>query len=167
MRGPGIPGGCLPSDRADHCDLFATLLDAAGCSVQEILARQHSPGESLFPALKHSNSPRRDLQFSESGPNRMVRTATEKLILRYPYPSGLPVHHEYYDLSADPRETINRYEDPAYSNRIKELRGELEAFFRDFSEASMDGLGAGLKRTHNSNNLWEILPGQTDHRQGD
>ncbi|MCC5844523.1 MAG: sulfatase-like hydrolase/transferase [Verrucomicrobia bacterium] len=166
LRGPGIPAA-QTTVRADHCDLFATLLDAAGCPVREHLDRQRSPGESLLPALRNPASTRRALQFSESGPNRMVRSDTDKLILRYPHPSGLPVHHEYYDLAADPRETVNRYEEAQFKERIRFLRLELETFFGRYAESSADGLGEGLKRKHNAQSLWNILPGETDHRQGD
>lgn len=165
LRGPGVPPGIAPGFRADHCDLFATLLDAAGADLPPILNARHSAGESFLPSLHNEAHPRRDLQFCESGPNRMVRGPTEKLILRHPHPSGLAVHDEFYDLARDPRENHNLIHHPDHAKRIHVLKEALNDFFTQYADPAHDGTSAGLNRSHNSADLWTLLPGQTDQRQ--
>lgn len=48
-----------------------------------------------------------------------MRTATEKLCYR---PAGLS---EYFDLESDPDELDNRYEDPIYSSRVRDMESRL------------------------------------------
>ena len=91
----------------DHCDLFNTLLDAAGVELDDTVQKEiNSPGRSYLPLLRGDTDDWRDAQFSEYGNARMIRTDTHKLIERYAGPNG-HFADELYDLVADPRERSN------------------------------------------------------------
>jgi len=113
----------------DHCDLFWTLLDLAGVGVDEAVREQiNSPGKSFAPALTGELRRWRDVQFCEYGNARMIRTRQFKLIRRYPC-AGRQWYDEFYDLDAEPRETINRIDDPALARIISRLDIQLNNHF--------------------------------------
>ncbi len=160
MRGPGLPSGLKVSRRSDHCDLHATLLDLAGADRDAILARQGSPGESLLPLIRDPDALRRDIQFCESGPNRMARTDTAKLIRRYPHPSGVEVCDAFYDLVSDPRETVNAIQEPAHAKVIADLSAAMDAYYAEYEDPEKSGITAsGLSVKHNPSDLWREKPG--------
>ncbi|MCC5807150.1 MAG: sulfatase-like hydrolase/transferase [Opitutales bacterium] len=160
-----IPEGMRLPSPVDHCDLFATLLDAAGADAEAVAARQASPGRSFLPLLRDTRTPWRQLQFAESGPNRMVRSARDKLIVRFPLFAN-PAGEEYYDLENDPTETTNAASNPAHRHRVAELRRELEAYFGRYSDPAKSGTNpAALGVRHNDFDAWLKKPGDDDHRQ--
>lgn len=125
MRWPGrVPVGVF--DRPfDHCDLFQTVLGAAGISEPsgEVVARNR-PGADVLGVLGNPEAAWRDATFCEYGNARMVRTDRWKLILRSAPHEG----DELYDLGKDPRETTNRIGDPACSEVSGRLRARLDEF---------------------------------------
>ncbi|NQW04282.1 MAG: sulfatase-like hydrolase/transferase [Acidobacteria bacterium] len=126
----------------DHCDLHATLLDAAGLDAAGVTpsSRVSSPGRSYLPLLRGERiSDWRDAQICEYGNARMIRTQDYKLIRRYPF-KGVADSHELYDLRSDPRETANRYADPSLSGVIDTLTDRLNAFFAKYEVAVHSGL---------------------------
>jgi arylsulfatase A-like enzyme len=133
----GIPQNHTLDGIVNHCDLFATLLDVAGVSVP---AQINSPGRSYLPQLLgQSAAGFRDCQISEYGNARMIRTDRHKLILRYPF-QGVSFPNELYDLHDDPRETVNRFTDPAMAGVVTDLTGKLDAFFKTYSVPERDGM---------------------------
>jgi arylsulfatase A-like enzyme len=137
----GIRQGAVCEDMVNHCDTWATLLDLAGAAPADALARTiNSPGRSYLPQLRGQNANDwRTAQISEYGNARMIRTSQHKLILRYPY-AGVVFPSELYDLQADPRETVNRYDDAALAAVQKELTGRLNEFFEQYSLPEHSGL---------------------------
>ena len=129
LRWPSrVAAGGVRTEPVDHCDLFQTLLDAAGArETGEAAARRNSPGHSYLPLLSSGpgNRPWRDAWYCEYGNARMVRRGRFKLVARYAPHSG----DELYDLEADPRETTNRIGDPALEGEVATLRARLDAFF--------------------------------------
>jgi choline-sulfatase len=127
----------------NHCDLHATLLEAAGVVPEATLAKEiNSPGQSYLSFLRgNSGSKWRDYAICEYGNARMYRTDGYKLILRYPY-KGTEFANEFYDLAADPRETANLYAQAGGENSqvIKEMGNQLREFFMHFTAAEHDGL---------------------------
>jgi hypothetical protein len=69
----------------------------------------------------------------------MIRTASHKLILRYPY-GGIRYPDELYDLKADPREAKNVIGDPQVAGVVKELTSKIDDFFQKYSVPDHDGL---------------------------
>jgi arylsulfatase A-like enzyme len=137
----GIRRGGTSDLPVNHCDLHATLLDAAGVSVPpDEAARVNSPGRSYLPLLKGQRlSGWRDAQVCEYGNARMIRTKDYKLILRYPF-KGVVDPHELYDLRRDPRETVNRFADPSMAAVVGRLTDRLNAFFAKYEVAGHSGL---------------------------
>jgi len=128
-----MPGGAARRVRdfdTVNADLAPTLLDLAGLPVPQ---RQ---GVSLKPLLTGAGRrPRRDFVVSEYygkqnwvNPGRMLRTREFKY--------NLWIRHgeELYDLRNDPDELNNLAADPAYATRKRELRGELEAWMKQWED---------------------------------
>jgi len=137
----GIIAGRVSDLMVNHCDLFATLLDAAGITLDaSTAAKINSPGRSYLPALRGKPADRwRTEQIVEYGNARMIRTDSHKLILRYPF-GGIRYPDEFYDLKADPRETVDRIDDPQMSGLVKELTAKVDEYFAKYSEPEHDGL---------------------------
>jgi arylsulfatase A-like enzyme len=137
----GIPSGLESSLPVNHCDLFATLLDAAGALPDQHTAQRiNSPGRSYLPHLRGKTSDdSRDAVVSEYGNARMIKQDGYKLILRYPY-KGVSFANEFYDLKADPRETTNLAENPRHKERIRQMAARLNEFFARYSDPAHDGL---------------------------
>lgn len=139
--GGGVPRSLSSDLPVNHCDLFATLLDAAGASPDQATAASiNSPGRSYLAHLR--GEPRgtwRSETISEYGNARMIKQDGYKLILRYPY-GGVRFANEFYDLKADPRETANLYEDPGNRKRIQQMTARLNEFFARYTVPAHDGL---------------------------
>jgi arylsulfatase A-like enzyme len=142
------PGGGIPNDLqsdlwVNHCDLFATLLDAAGAVPDAETARKiNSPGRSYLAHLRgKSGGNWRDYIICEYGNARMIRREGYKLILRYPY-KGVIFASEFYDLIADQRETVDLYGRASAENSqiIGQMRDQVEAFFSKFTTPGHSGL---------------------------
>lgn len=163
------PAAIAPGRRhrfpADHCDLFATLLDAAGAPVEAITARQKSPGRSYLPLLRGEILPWRDFQVCEHGPSRMARTESAKLIRRYPNLSGIDYPDEFYDLASDPRECRNVLADPAHAPTVAALDRLLQEHFSRYEDPAVAGTNLATLLPHNPRDPWRLRPGQFDERQ--
>jgi choline-sulfatase len=153
----GILQNAVCDDLVNHCDTWATLLDIAGATPDaKTLASINSPGQSYLPQLMGKKTADwRDTQISEYGNARMIRTLHYKLILRYPF-AGVIHPNELYDLKADPRETVNRFQDPAMADIVKDLAGQLEAFFAKYTIDGHDGLQMAKQPACNTESPWTV-----------
>jgi choline-sulfatase len=136
---PGrIPAGVVESALLSGYDVFPTLVDYLGLAHD---AGRPRPGQSFRRVLEGDApaDPRDVVVYDEYGPVRMVRTRDWKYVHRYP--DG---PHELFDLRADPDERVNRVEDPAHAQRVSELRGRLEAWFRTYVDPRRDGIDKGV-----------------------
>lgn len=140
-------GGIAQNMQSDlyvnHCDLFATLLEAADAVPDaETAKRINSPGKSYLSQLRgEAQSGREDRAICEYGNARMIRKDGYKLILRYPY-RGVRFADELYDLRADPRETVNllRTSKSQYADLVRQMSGELADFFAKYTIPGHSGL---------------------------
>ena len=109
LRVPGAPPGRREPRLTTLLDFTATFLDIAGLPPDP-----EAHGQSLLGLARGQDVPWRDAVFAEFHghhfpyPQRMIRTATMKLIIN---PESV---HELYDLIADPDELVNVFDDPAY-----------------------------------------------------
>ncbi len=103
-------------------DYYPAILDYLGIRPAPDRRRV---GTSYAPFL-HGRSPRwRDHLFFEYAYVRAVRSKTAKYVERAEnYPS------ELYDLEADPGETRNVVNAPAYAEQLRSLRSGMEKFFK-------------------------------------
>jgi arylsulfatase A-like enzyme len=151
----GIPSGLESDLLVNHCDLFATLLDAAkAIPGADAAKRINSPGRSYLPQLLGRTAlDWRNFIIFEYGNARMIRGDGYKLILRYPY-RGVNFAHELYDLKADPRETANLYDDPQYGQTIKQMSERLNEFFSRYTVPAHDGLDLEHQATATTSSPW-------------
>lgn len=120
VKGPGVPEDKVVEEPVSTMDLGATFLDYADAAPPRELN-----GRSLKPLVEKANESR-DFAYNEwklhpsrTGIDldlRCVRTKAMKLTLELGSGAG-----EMYDLSEDPAETRNVFDDPAYAKRRKEL----------------------------------------------
>jgi arylsulfatase A-like enzyme len=145
VRWPGTVGaGKVSATTTSHCDLFATLLDAAG-----LAAGAESPGRSVLPRLKRGARDEVRDAFCEYGNARMIRRGRYKLIVRY----APHVGDELYDLEKDPRETRNLIGQKSLAPTIAELRAALDAFFARYSAPGRAGVDP-LPRFNGGSEPW-------------
>lgn len=165
LRWPGrIPNGQSFRQPVDHCDLWATLIEAAGLDAAAISQTVGSPGRSYLPLLNGQASDWRNYQICEYTYSRMIRTETAKLIRRYPnrvtrWPD------EFYDLARDPRENRNAIDDPAHAPTIETLDRILSDFFQRYADPARDGTVMANLYSCNTRDTWTMRPGEGDHRQ--
>lgn len=151
MRWPGhITAGQRLDGLVDHCDLHATIRDAAGLAADE-----SAPGRSYLPALLGRAMDWRDVQFCEYGNARMARTARYKLIVRYAGPNGR-FPDELYDLQADPRERCNCIDDPACGAVVADLRAQIDAHFARHETSACTGRDIARQPICNGVQPWVV-----------
>ena len=131
--------GCIPAGRVEEgmvsaYDFLPTLLDYLGLPIP---TEQNLPGRSVAPLWRGESMAGNEIVvvYDEYGPVRMIRTADWKYVHRHP--NG---PHDLFDLVNDPGERANLADDPAQAARLRELRGELEAWFARYVVPERDGL---------------------------
>ena len=131
---PGqLPEGSVQKAMVSNYDFFPTLLDYLNLPLPEGC---NLPGESFLSALRGEDDTGRKsvIVYDEYGPTRMIRTAEWKYIHRYP--DG---PNELYGLVDDPDERSNLVEDDRQAGRIKEMKGQMETWFREYIVPEKDG----------------------------
>ena len=134
-RGPGIPAGRVIEDPVSTLDLPATFCDYAGAALDD-----DCQSRSLRPLLEARSGASRDVAYSEWNVNssrcgvalelRTVRTSTTKLTMDLPSGAG-----EMYDLTNDPYEMQNLFDDAGY----KAMRKEHEDMIRSRPGVELNG----------------------------
>lgn len=123
VRMPGGRSGVVEDRFVNLVDLTATFVDIAGAPIPA-----HFDGRSLRPLLEPSRAEPpawRDYIVAEFHghhfpyPQRMIRTATHKLVI------NPPDIDELYDLVNDPLEMVNQIDNPAYAEVRRQLAGQL------------------------------------------
>jgi arylsulfatase A-like enzyme len=133
-----IKPGSVSKDFAVNIDFAPTFLDYAGVKIPDDI-----DGESLRPTLngKAPDGWRTDMYYRywmhrahfNIAAHYGIRTDRYKLIFYYGLPldapgafdESTPPEWELFDLQNDPHEMNNIYDDPAYSDIIKELKTRL------------------------------------------
>jgi N-acetylglucosamine-6-sulfatase len=121
IRGPGIPEGETRDRLVSLIDLPATICELAGCTPG--VAQE---GKSLMPLIADPTAPwRTALLFEWTDPD--VPSNTYKAV-RYgylKYSKRSTGAETLYDLAADPWETSNKVSDPAYAERLADMRSRF------------------------------------------
>ena len=131
---PGhVPQGEVNSELLSHYDLMPTLLDYVGLSNPEA---DSLPGRSFARVLNGESmgADRPVVVLDEYGPTRMIRTDAMKYVHRYPEGPN-----EFYDLEADPGESSNEIDNPAYQRSIDSMQAQLQEWFDRYTEPERDG----------------------------
>lgn len=153
LNAPGqLLGHQARIELVNHCDLHATLRDFAGLHTDEAAPAAELPGRSFLDLCV--GQPITDwpqVVFGEYGDLRMARTRRYKLIERY----GRGVD-ELFDLEADPREVLNRIDDPALASLREELSSAIAEYFARFEDPSRSGRRVTEQPRHNGDEAWRF-----------
>jgi arylsulfatase A-like enzyme len=139
-------------EMVDHTDLFQTILDLAGITLNsEQKERGNYPGRSFASLLTNENPlPHwRTHQICEYGDVRMIRDHRYKLVRRYP--DG---PNEFFDLQNDPREEVNVFDESRYADKIAALNRTLNQYFETYADPIKNGLNVKDLPIHNSSESW-------------
>jgi arylsulfatase A-like enzyme len=134
MSHPGrLPEGKTIDALVSGYDFAPTLLEYVGLPGMD---DDGLPGRSFMPVLRGETDSAREsvVVFAEYGPTRMLRTREWKYVHRYAYGP-----HELYDLVNDADERQNLAEEVDQSERVREMRQELSAWFARYVDPTMDG----------------------------
>ncbi|MBS3763957.1 MAG: sulfatase-like hydrolase/transferase [Planctomycetes bacterium] len=142
-----IPEGEVAGAMMSQYDFMPTLLDYLNLPAVE---GDKLPGESYAPVWEGERDGVRDevVVYDEYGPVRMIRTRDWKYIHRYPYGP-----HELYDLVNDPDERNNLVEEPEQNDRVEEMRGRLDKWFRCYVDPALDGTHCGVSGKGQKNKI--------------
>ena len=135
VRWPGhIKPGAVNGDLVQNLDFAETFLDEAGEPVPGDMQ-----GRSLEPLLegKTPTDWRKSIYYHYyefpavhmAHKHYGVRTDRHKLIYFYQIDEW-----ELYDLEKDPRELKSVYDDPAYAEKVKELKTELKRLRKQYGD---------------------------------
>lgn len=123
------------NDLVESIDLFATFCELGGAWPGE-----GQQGKSLLPLLEGRNGVlHREAVFSESSFSRMVRMGEHKLV----YYPGRP-YGELYNLTDDPEEQRNLWDDPG----AQVVKRELKDVLLDWAFSSEDPLPLPIRSDH-------------------
>lgn len=139
IAGPSVDKGRVCEELVSGYDIFPTVLELAGLGKAPDGVRR--PGVSLVPLIAGSGKLSREAVVvgAEYGPARMIRTGEWKYVHRYPYGP-----HELYNLREDPLERFNRVDDAEVREVRRELRSELEGWFKRYVLYERDGARLGV-----------------------
>jgi arylsulfatase A-like enzyme len=165
IAGPGgFSGGRVIDSMVTQLDIYPTICELAGIDRPEWLR-----GESLLPIINRLEDEIHDRIFAEITfhaayePQRAVRTRRHKYIRHFDEQTTHPVlanvddgpskdyllahgwadrtipREELYDLIFDPNEVRNLADDPAYADRLAELRGSLDRWMTESNDPLLEG----------------------------
>jgi arylsulfatase A-like enzyme len=132
LRAPGLPAARRVGDLVETVDLLPTLLDLLG-----LPASGRVQGRSLLPVI--AGKDRRPRAAHSEFPNmKMIRTRDWKLVhyLRASY-------GELYNLTEDPGELYNRWDDAACAGAKSEMQARLADWLVDTEDPALAPLKAG------------------------
>jgi arylsulfatase A-like enzyme len=132
FSGPGIPEGERRDAFTYHHDLYPTLADLAGLAAPDTV-----DGESLAPVIAEgADGPRESVFTAYSDTQRAVRTDRHKLIENFP---DAERRTQLFDVEADPAETEDVSEDPAYADDLERLRDRLAGWRETVDDPALEG----------------------------
>jgi arylsulfatase A-like enzyme len=136
-------------------DIFATILDLAGCKLE---SPEPVSGTSLSPLLRGESRDFRDEIFMEQEETRAIRTS-QWLFMRRIENTRYDFKHELYDLVRDPDERKNLAQDPQYADVVAELSARLDEFFMNYANPRWDLWKGGVVKSNSTrpflwNEIW-------------
>jgi len=138
-------------------DIFATILDVAGCKLD---SPETVAGISLSPLLNAESGEFRDEIFMEQEETRAIRTSQWLFMMRFQN-TKYDFQHELYDLVADPDERNNLAQDPEYADVVSKLSTRLKAFFSDYANPRWDLWQGGTVKSNSTRPfLWKEVWGE-------
>jgi arylsulfatase A-like enzyme len=119
LAGPTIPRGERRDALAYLFDVFPTLTELAGVPTPPTVG-----GATLVPTLRRADAEGREFAyFAYRDLQRAVRTADDWKLIAYNVNGELRT--QLFDVNADPFETLNLADDPAFADRLEQLEALL------------------------------------------
>ncbi len=138
-------------------DIFATILDFAGCKLE---SPKMVPGTSLCPLLRGEDVGLRDEVFMEQEETRAIRTS-EWLFMKRIENTNYDFKDELYDLMNDPDERKNLAQDPEFTGVVAKLSARLDEFFTNYANPRWDlWKGGAVKSNSTRPFLWKEIWGE-------
>jgi arylsulfatase A-like enzyme len=134
-----IPASVEIDSIVNQFDFLPTFLDYLDMDDKEIAG---TPGKSYAPMLQGEDIEWDDVAFFEFVTVRVIRTPKWKYMKRFDRdePDTL------FDLEADPGETENLIDDPAYLQIVEQLDARLTEFFDTFADPQYDLWNGGTAK---------------------
>ncbi len=150
-----------PGSQADELvgtsDIFATILDIAGCKLD---SPKNIPGTSLSPLLHGKSEGFRDEVFMEQEESRAIRTSKWLFMMRLQN-TEYDFKHELYDLENDPDERKDLAQDPDYADVVAKLSARLDEFFTEYANLRWDLWQGGTVKSNSTRPfLWQVVWGK-------
>jgi arylsulfatase A-like enzyme len=143
-------------DLVGTSDIFATILDIAGCKLD---SPETVPGISLSPLLQAEKGDFRDEIFMEQEETRAIRTSQWLFMMRIEN-TEYDFKQELYDLVNDPDERKDLAQDPEYADVVAELSTRLDEFFTDYANPRWDLWKGGVVKSNSTRPfLWKEVWG--------
>ena len=150
MRYPkSIPAGTRSDAIVENVDFAATMLDFAGVPTPDYMQ-----GKSFRSIAETGNEPDdwkkaayyrywMHMAHHDNPGHVGIRTKTHKLIMYYGagYRKGVPrtpPAWELYDLTNDPKENVNQYDNPKYASIASKMKQELKALRQRVGDTGAD-----------------------------
>lgn len=135
-KGGDRPRGLVRSRPVELMDVMPTLLDAAGITVPDTV-----DGSSVLPLLEDADAPWRERLHGECSDIPTLDSGMQYLTdgqHKYIWFPGRG-EEQFFDLAGDPRETVNRIDDPAWGEVVARFREDLIDRLRDRPEGFVAG----------------------------
>jgi arylsulfatase A-like enzyme len=143
-------------DLVGTSDIFATILDIAGCKLE---SPESISGTSLSPLLRDEYIDFRDEIFMEQEETRTIRTS-QWLFMKRIENTKYDFQHELYDLVSDPDERKNLAHDPNYAEVVMELSTRVDEFFTKYANPRWDLWTGGVVKSNSTRSfLWKEVWG--------
>ena len=123
-------GGRIVEQIVNQYDIFPTVLELLGFSDINI---QNSPGRSFAATVNDNVVLPKRAAFFDYLTTRAIRTAEFRYIEHLLHDKS-----EFYDILADPAESINLSESPEYESELTEIRKKLNGFFATYADEHYD-----------------------------
>ncbi len=146
FRQPGsIPAGQVSDLATSNYDFMPTVLGYLGLE-DDMPTTPKSPGRDYSDELRGKRIDAEqwgDAVYYEFESLRCVRAGGWKLVDRFHDDD----YHELYDLTQDPDEAINLYNEPAHAEKRRDLQSQLDAFFSEHTTDTYDLWNGGGSQT--------------------
>jgi len=123
VAGPDVPAGKLSQTNAMLVDLFPTIVESVGASLDS--ADRDLPGRSLLRLANEPDQPR--AVFSEYHAIFSSRAMYMLRDERYKYVHHVDAPPQLFDMATDPNEVVDLASDPAYADVLAEREQALRA----------------------------------------
>jgi choline-sulfatase len=123
VAGPGVPAGRVVGTNASLVDLFPTIVEGAGATLDE--RDRELPGRSLWRIAQEPDQPRHVFAeyHAEAAPSAMYMLRDD----RYKYVHYVGYEPQLFDLRADPEEAHDLAGDSRHADLVQKFEAQLRA----------------------------------------